>query len=188
MLSRLYVNGRARHTISVLFNMGSRSDQIYDWCPDSLQRCCNELTMSNAAGECGSPKLKCEIELPHKKQNITCHVHLLHREDNAPLFLVNLEPQTLLVSATESMQVANLSPREIDVVLAVSSSLTNREIAETLYISINTVQTHLRSIYDKLGVRNRIGLINYFIHPVTGEKRERMSVNRTKLINHALPD
>jgi DNA-binding CsgD family transcriptional regulator len=165
-LKVIYMNGRARHTISMLFKMESQCDHIYDWCPESLQRCCTELAALSAAGGRGSSESKCEIKLPHKRQNITCHVHLLHRKDKASLFLVNLEPQTPLVSATERMRAAALSPREIDVVLAVSSGLTNREIAETLYISINTVQTHLQSIYDKLGIRNRTALINHFIHPM----------------------
>jgi DNA-binding CsgD family transcriptional regulator len=166
-MKMLYMNRRARQTISVLFKKESRGDHVDDWCPNSLQRCCNELAVSNAAGGCGLQESKCEIELPHNRQKISCHVQLLHREENVPLFLVYLEPQTPLVSATKRMQEADLSPREIDVVLALSSGLTNREIAETLFISINTVQTHLRSIYDKLGVRNRTSLINYFIHPAT---------------------
>jgi LuxR family maltose regulon positive regulatory protein len=33
--------------------------------------------------------------------------------------------------------------------------MTNQEIAEALFLSINTVKTHLRSAYRKLGVVNR---------------------------------
>ena len=33
--------------------------------------------------------------------------------------------------------------------------MTNRTIAESLMVSVNTVKTHARSIYGKLGVRNR---------------------------------
>jgi LuxR family transcriptional regulator, maltose regulon positive regulatory protein len=35
------------------------------------------------------------------------------------------------------------------------SHMTNQEIAEALFLSINTVKTHLRSAYRKLGVANR---------------------------------
>ncbi len=164
-LKMIYMNGCAQHTISVLFKRESRSDHINDWCPDNLQRCCDELRVSSASGRRGLSESSCKIKLPNNQQHITCHVNRLYREENAPLFVVYLEPQAPLISATQRMKEADLSPREIDVVLAVSSGLTNREISETLYISINTVQTHLRSIYDKLGVRNRTGLINYFIHP-----------------------
>jgi LuxR family maltose regulon positive regulatory protein len=36
-----------------------------------------------------------------------------------------------------------------------SSHLTNEEIAEDLCLSVNTVKTHLRAIYRKLGVSSR---------------------------------
>lgn len=48
-----------------------------------------------------------------------------------------------------------LTEREIDVLLAVSQGLSDKEIAARLFLSESTVKTHLRSIYHKLGVRNR---------------------------------
>jgi DNA-binding NarL/FixJ family response regulator len=36
---------------------------------------------------------------------------------------------------------------------------TNREIADQLYLSVNTVETHLRHIYRKLGIERRWQLI-----------------------------
>jgi DNA-binding NarL/FixJ family response regulator len=52
--------------------------------------------------------------------------------------------------------VAELSPRELDVVKLVARGSTNSEIAAELFISIGTVKTHLGSIQTKLGVRNRV--------------------------------
>ncbi|MEJ2578951.1 MAG: response regulator transcription factor [Kineosporiaceae bacterium] len=49
-----------------------------------------------------------------------------------------------------------LTAREEDVVLAVARGLTNAEIADTLYISLSTVKTHLASLMAKLGARNRV--------------------------------
>jgi ATP/maltotriose-dependent transcriptional regulator MalT len=37
----------------------------------------------------------------------------------------------------------------------ISARLSNREIAEELYLSVNTVKWYARSIYDKLGVASR---------------------------------
>lgn len=48
-----------------------------------------------------------------------------------------------------------LTVRESEVLAAISSGKTNREIAETLFISINTVKTHVLRIYSKLEVKNR---------------------------------
>ncbi len=48
-----------------------------------------------------------------------------------------------------------LTEREVEVLLAVSQGLSDKEIAARLFLSESTVKTHLRSIYHKLGVRNR---------------------------------
>jgi two-component system, NarL family, nitrate/nitrite response regulator NarL len=51
-----------------------------------------------------------------------------------------------------------LTSRELQVVEAVVSGYTNKEIAERLAISQNTAKHHLSSIFDKLGVSNRLEL------------------------------
>ena len=48
-----------------------------------------------------------------------------------------------------------LTSREIDVLRLLSSRLTSHEIAQTLFISMNTLKSHLKSIYLKLGVNSR---------------------------------
>ena len=53
---------------------------------------------------------------------------------------------------------AALSPREREVADQVASGKTNRNVAETLFLSEKTVETHLARIYDKLGVRSRTAL------------------------------
>ena len=48
-----------------------------------------------------------------------------------------------------------LSPREIDVLRLLPSTLSQREIAAELFVSFNTVRTHTRVIFSKLGVASR---------------------------------
>jgi DNA-binding NarL/FixJ family response regulator len=48
-----------------------------------------------------------------------------------------------------------LSEREIEVLRLVTSGLSNREIAEKLFISAGTAKTHIHHLCGKLGVRNR---------------------------------
>ncbi len=50
---------------------------------------------------------------------------------------------------------ADLSPREDEVLRLVAQGATNKEIADSLFISENTVKTHLRNIMDKLHLANR---------------------------------
>ena len=48
-----------------------------------------------------------------------------------------------------------LSERELDVLRLLRGSLSESEIASELYLSHNTVHSHTRSIYRKLGVSSR---------------------------------
>jgi LuxR family maltose regulon positive regulatory protein len=48
-----------------------------------------------------------------------------------------------------------LSPSELRVLRYLPTNLTRPEIAQELYVSINTVNTHIRNVYAKLGARDR---------------------------------
>ncbi len=51
-----------------------------------------------------------------------------------------------------------LTQREREVALLVADGLRSREVAERLTIAPQTVKSHLKTIFDKLGVRNRVEL------------------------------
>ncbi|GAB5409898.1 MAG: response regulator transcription factor [Balneolaceae bacterium] len=48
-----------------------------------------------------------------------------------------------------------ISERELEVLILVAQGLSNKEIASTLFVSINTVKTHLSKLYEKLEVSRR---------------------------------
>jgi len=50
---------------------------------------------------------------------------------------------------------SHMSQKEQEVVSYLIKGLSNGEIAENCGISVNTVKTHLKNIYKKLGVKNR---------------------------------
>jgi DNA-binding CsgD family transcriptional regulator len=52
-----------------------------------------------------------------------------------------------------------LAPRERQLVALLVDGLDTREITQRLYISRHTVQQHLKSVFDKVGVRSRRELI-----------------------------
>jgi DNA-binding NarL/FixJ family response regulator len=56
-----------------------------------------------------------------------------------------------------------LTPREREIVRLVALGLRNAEIAKRLFISEVTVKTHLSNIFQKLSLRDRIGLARYAI-------------------------
>ena len=57
-----------------------------------------------------------------------------------------------------------LSNREREIVALVAQGVKNKEIAERLFISEQTVKNHLHNIFDKLGVSDRLELALYAIH------------------------
>lgn len=54
---------------------------------------------------------------------------------------------------------ARLTAREVEVARAVAQGRSNKEVADALFISERTVKAHLGSIFDKLGVRDRLQLV-----------------------------
>jgi DNA-binding NarL/FixJ family response regulator len=58
---------------------------------------------------------------------------------------------------------AGLTPREMDVLRLLTQGLTSAQIAEQLVIGLVTVNSHVRSIYSKLGVTSRSAATRYAI-------------------------
>ena len=57
---------------------------------------------------------------------------------------------------------ALLTKREIEILQQLSNGLSYKEIAEQLLISYETVKQHIKNIYRKLHVHNKIGAINKY--------------------------
>ncbi len=52
-----------------------------------------------------------------------------------------------------------LTIREKEIISLVAAACSNKQIAEKLFISIETVKKHMKNIYCKLGVKNKIGAL-----------------------------
>jgi len=63
-----------------------------------------------------------------------------------------------------SKKTFGLTPRELEVVESIVSGFTNKEIATKYSISEQTVKHHLRNIFDKVGVSNRLELALFAIN------------------------
>lgn len=66
------------------------------------------------------------------------------------------QPPIKIRSSARAKKVDILTKREKEILLQVSKGLTNRQIAEMLDISENTVKNHLRNIMEKLQMNNRV--------------------------------
>lgn len=54
-----------------------------------------------------------------------------------------------------------LTSREIDVIKLIAEEHSSNQIAEKLFISLNTVETHRKNLFKKLNVKNSLGLIKF---------------------------
>ncbi|MFC5747830.1 helix-turn-helix transcriptional regulator [Actinomadura rugatobispora] len=52
-----------------------------------------------------------------------------------------------------------LSPREYEIATLVAEGCTNQQVAEKLFLSVRTVETHLSRVFGKLGVSSRVGVV-----------------------------
>jgi two-component system, NarL family, nitrate/nitrite response regulator NarL len=57
-----------------------------------------------------------------------------------------------------------ITPREMEIVAAIGSGYTNKDIAQKFSLSEQTVKHHLTSIFDKLGVSNRLELALFAVN------------------------
>ena len=48
-----------------------------------------------------------------------------------------------------------ITPRELDILVLIANGMSNREIAEKLFVSENTVKTHSSRVFSKLGAKRR---------------------------------
>jgi len=62
-----------------------------------------------------------------------------------------------------SCEAVVLSEREIGIVVLIAEGLTNTQIAEQLFLSTHTINTHRKNIMSKLGVKNTAGIVMYAV-------------------------
>jgi DNA-binding CsgD family transcriptional regulator len=83
------------------------------------------------------------------------------RDTLNPMFIVSLEDLADRRSS-ESTSLIDYVPskREQEIILSIADGLSNHEIAKRLFISKSTVDTHIRNILEKTGLKNRVQIIN----------------------------
>ena len=80
--------------------------------------------------------------------------HMVIDED-----LVGYVAEELRAAKRRDAAVQELTARELDILKLLASGSTNREIGEALFVSIDTVKTHLEHIFQKLGTSDRTAAV-----------------------------
>ena len=68
-----------------------------------------------------------------------------------------------LIDERQQVPAPRLTDRELEVLKLVAQGLTNRDIADQLYISENTVKNHVRNILEKLQLHSRMEAVMYAV-------------------------
>ena len=79
---------------------------------------------------------------------------------------LGLRPRRSAVTGPDS-----LTPTERRVAELAAASLTNRQVAEALFVTVKTVETHLARVYQKLGIATRAELLPSIARGRYGAKR-----------------
>lgn len=78
-------------------------------------------------------------------------IQVVQQPAAAALFTVDEQRQTEL----------GITPRELEILGLMAAGLSNREIADQLFVSENTVKTHSSRLFDKLGARRRTQAVQF---------------------------
>ena len=159
----------------VLLNLSASGDPGLDVIPRLLEACCQTrvilMTINNdfqiysqavQKGVCGVVE---QSQPPQVLLKAIKKVHegevWLERSMMADL-LISLSPaRRQSMMNTEVEHISQLSDREREVIQLIGRGLKNRIIADQLCIGETTVRHHLTSIYNKLGVSDRLELLVY---------------------------
>lgn len=68
---------------------------------------------------------------------------------------VEIPAPSAFVVNTERQAELRITPRELEILELMAAGLSNREIGERVFVSENTVKTHLRRLFEKLGAKRR---------------------------------
>ena len=112
--------------------------------------------------------------LPRRSKTVIVvhHNASAHNGNALQCLATDLTPEQLIEQLQQIFEAApqqefegskELSTREIDVLQLVAKGITNKEIADKLNISLNTVLTHRKNITTKLGIKTVSGLTFYAI-------------------------
>lgn len=96
-----------------------------------------------------------DLEIENKNSELQNYIHQINDLKEKAKNNINTKTENI----TENFSDFGLSKREIEVLQYIAAGLSNDEISDKLFVSNNTVKTHIKNIYSKLDVKNRIQAI-----------------------------
>jgi len=82
-------------------------------------------------------------------------LRLTQRKETVVIREVMVEAPVDFVRDESRLQSLGITPRELEILELIAEGLSNKEIAARVFVSENTVKTHSKHVFDKLGARRR---------------------------------
>lgn len=130
--------------------------------PDMLQSDCEDLKQSFVNGN----KLRLVLisDSPSTSEEYKADAHIFYKDtENRILDILQEIVGGIQKNKNDDKSNDTLSTREKNILKHIALGLTNKEIADQLFISIHTVVTHRKNITQKLGIKSVSGLTVYAI-------------------------
>lgn len=125
------------------------------------------------------------LSLDHPGEEFVSRLRLLAQGDFVVSWDLTSSLFQQLGARTPAETTDGLSDREREVLALVSAGATNKEIAQELTVTENTVKVHLRNILDKLDLRNRQQLAAYTVREGLAEDSGEIEEEETQPLENA---
>lgn len=163
-LDPIYQDENAVKILSDLNRAKKPGDASSEPLPRDIYLRCKDLLTYVGQEQAFEPRqIQFDLVSPGHKQKLSIQLRLITNRGKNPLLLLCFDPEEPLSCLLKRSKKHGLTGREIEVVSLLSEGLTNKEIGNRLFISEYTVENHLRSIYRKMGVKNRTSLVHRLI-------------------------
>lgn len=163
-LEPVYINEEAKKTISYLAEEKELWENSVFPLPKELYTQCKQLTEnSKLKGETAANR---EVKLLNKStgQTISANLRMMNYSRDSRMCLICMDKNESGMLSSKQLDKFGITRRELEVIGLICEGLKNSEIGEKLFISEYTVENHLRSIYEKMDVKNRINLARKVMH------------------------
>lgn len=121
------------------------------------------LGFPNAGVTTGLLKVGAFFEMLILSYAVVYRMHAIKQENDKirnELYRYTQEIKKLKESNNSNAESYRLTPRQVKILGLITNGFSNKEIADELKISINTVKYHIKIIYDELNVTSRKGIAN----------------------------
>ncbi|MBV8829127.1 MAG: response regulator transcription factor [Acidobacteriaceae bacterium] len=158
VLRNLQAQDRANHTKVLLFASAEQKDEFVD----AMKLGCSGILLKDNP----THLIEKSIQKVHAGEiwlDSTTTAAVI-RQFASPNDHPNVPSTTPLNGSKPSRERAQLSQREREIIILIAQGYKNKEIAEKMFITEQTVKNHLHNVFDKLGVSDRLELALYAIH------------------------